>query len=387
MKRILLALTLLLSLTAQAQVKISALPAAATPLAGTEVIPCVQSATTKGCTVSAINKPAGSTTQVQYNSTGAFAGNLDFTFTPSTTSPAVTIGDAGGLLLGSPTVQMLTGGTTNGGLIVTDDNLTIGIGGSGVVWNTSQVPTGYDPANFSFNICAPLGGTGMCLGFPANNDPYIAGETNIDTSLSIYATGSTSNATSTLQAGTDYFGSTGLSAGLACTNKNGFLNTGGGTGNFPGLVNAPHVYGCAVGNFTGASGAYFAFSSSNTYRGGIDGSGSWQIGNATAGQTVNIKTDTAAHAQVNGVQILTGFVATTGSIGGGALVAGACTSGTVAVTSSTTVMSVITSPVTYPGDGIFWNGYVSAAGTVTVKVCASVAATPTASTYNVRVLQ
>jgi hypothetical protein len=78
---------------------------------------------------------------------------------------------------------------------------------------------------------------------------------------------------------------------------------------------------------------------------------------------------------------------TTGSIGGGALVAGACASGTASVANSTTSMAVATSPSTYPGDGFFWHGYVSAAGTVTVKVCASVAGTPTASTYSVRVTQ
>lgn len=78
---------------------------------------------------------------------------------------------------------------------------------------------------------------------------------------------------------------------------------------------------------------------------------------------------------------------TTGSIGGGALLAGACTSGTVAVTGSTTAMSVVATPVTYPGDGTDWKGYVSSAGTVTVKVCALVAVTPTAGNYNVRVIQ
>lgn len=51
--------------------------------------------------------------------------------------------------------------------------------------------------------------------------------------------------------------------------------------------------------------------------------------------------------------ILTG---TTGSIGGGALLAGACVSGTVAVTGSTTAMTVSVTPNTYPGDGtlFFW---------------------------------
>jgi hypothetical protein len=78
---------------------------------------------------------------------------------------------------------------------------------------------------------------------------------------------------------------------------------------------------------------------------------------------------------------------TTSSIGGGALLAGACTSGTAAVTGSTTAMSAIASPVTYPGDGAMWDAYVSTAGTVTVKVCALVGVTPSATAYNVRVIQ
>lgn len=90
---------------------------------------------------------------------------------------------------------------------------------------------------------------------------------------------------------------------------------------------------------------------------------------------------------VKGTAVLGNLTGTTGSIGGSSLAAGACTSGTVAVTNSTTAMAVVATPVTYPGDGIVWHGYVSAAGTVTVKVCAITALTPTASTYNVRVLQ
>ncbi|HET7104099.1 MAG TPA: hypothetical protein VFI20_08420, partial [Terracidiphilus sp.] len=78
---------------------------------------------------------------------------------------------------------------------------------------------------------------------------------------------------------------------------------------------------------------------------------------------------------------------TSASIGGSALTAGTCASGTVSITGATTAMGVIASPVTYPGDGMVWSGYVSASNTVTVKVCAMVAGTPTASTYNVRVIQ
>jgi hypothetical protein len=78
---------------------------------------------------------------------------------------------------------------------------------------------------------------------------------------------------------------------------------------------------------------------------------------------------------------------TTASIGGGALLAGGCSTGTVTVTGATTSMAVVASPTTSPGAGAYWQAYVSSANTVTVGVCATIALTPTASTYNVRVLQ
>jgi len=81
------------------------------------------------------------------------------------------------------------------------------------------------------------------------------------------------------------------------------------------------------------------------------------------------------------------FSGTTGSIGGGLLTAGTCASGTASVAGATTSMGVVATPVTYPGDGSTWLAYVSSAGTVTVKVCALIAVTPTASAYNVRVIQ
>jgi hypothetical protein len=80
---------------------------------------------------------------------------------------------------------------------------------------------------------------------------------------------------------------------------------------------------------------------------------------------------------------------TTASIGGSALTAGTCASGTVTVTGATTGMAVVVTPATYPGDACTWHGYVSAANTITVKVCTNLASggTPTASVYNVRVIQ
>ena len=78
---------------------------------------------------------------------------------------------------------------------------------------------------------------------------------------------------------------------------------------------------------------------------------------------------------------------TTTSIGGGALLAGAAATGTVNIVGATTGMAVIVSPVTYPGDGVDWQGYVSSTGVVTVKVTGIVAVTPAASIYNVRIIQ
>lgn len=77
----------------------------------------------------------------------------------------------------------------------------------------------------------------------------------------------------------------------------------------------------------------------------------------------------------------------TATVGGGALLAGACAAITVAITGATTAMAVVATPVTYPGDGNYWTAYVSSAGVVTVSVCAAVAGTPVTSVYRVRVIQ
>jgi hypothetical protein len=83
------------------------------------------------------------------------------------------------------------------------------------------------------------------------------------------------------------------------------------------------------------------------------------------------------------------FSGTASSIGGGSLAAGACTSGTASVTGATTSMVADTSPAADPGAGFTWNAFVSASGTVTVRVCnvSGATATPTAAAYNVRVIQ
>lgn len=113
------------------------------------------------------------------------------------------------------------------------------------------------------------------------------------------------------------------------------------------------------------------------------------------GGGINLQSNTAVTGimnattavQVNGISLLPVLSGTTSSIGGSLLLAGACATTTVSITGATTSMAVAVTPVTFPGAGTTWNGYVSSAGVITAQVCAIVAATPTASTYNVRVIQ
>lgn len=77
----------------------------------------------------------------------------------------------------------------------------------------------------------------------------------------------------------------------------------------------------------------------------------------------------------------------TASIGGGLLTAGSCTSSTTTIEGVKVGQVSIANPETYPGDGAEWESYISSNNIVTVKVCALVALTPTASVYQVRVIQ
>jgi hypothetical protein len=73
------------------------------------------------------------------------------------------------------------------------------------------------------------------------------------------------------------------------------------------------------------------------------------------------------------------------SIGGSSLGAGVCTTGTASVPGAAVNQAAFATPLTYPGDAIYWRARVTAANTVTVNACAAVAATPTASQYVVKV--
>jgi hypothetical protein len=109
----------------------------------------------------------------------------------------------------------------------------------------------------------------------------------------------------------------------------------------------------------------------------LNGAGNW-IAPVAAGTGIGLTGTTVSLLAPN----LTG---TTAAIGGTTLTA-ACASGTIAIGSATTAMAVVATPVVYPGDAIRWGGYVSSAGTVTVKVCADVNGTPASGVYVVKVI-
>jgi hypothetical protein len=120
------------------------------------------------------------------------------------------------------------------------------------------------------------------------------------------------------------------------------------------------------------------------------------IGNAGTSQTVlfgtvyrNSAMSGNEFCQKNGTNcqasVLSGL---TGSIGGGALTAGNCTTGTVTVTGVVTgsPVAVSASDGTLPDPLIVLRGAVTASNTVTVQLCAIANVTPAAKTYNVRVI-
>jgi hypothetical protein len=76
-----------------------------------------------------------------------------------------------------------------------------------------------------------------------------------------------------------------------------------------------------------------------------------------------------------------------GSLGGSAMTAGQTITIAVTIAGAAVGMVAATSPETYPGDGFVWDAYISAVNTVTVRLTAVLAATPTASMYDIRVIQ
>ena len=132
----------------------------------------------------------------------------------------------------------------------------------------------------------------------------------------------------------------------------------------------------------------------------------WRMSNNTQGvYTLDMNTDNYSQSTIamqcqpggscqfpNGITAanFAGVLAgTTGVIGGAPLAAGACVSGTVAVSGATVgaPVTVSANDGTLPMGTMMLNAAVGSTGQVTVQVCAVVAGTPSAKTYNVRVLE
>lgn len=79
------------------------------------------------------------------------------------------------------------------------------------------------------------------------------------------------------------------------------------------------------------------------------------------------------------------FSGVTEPLGGTELLAGGAFTTTVAIAGVTVGMSVAVTPRTFPGNGVYWLGYVSSAGIVTVKVGVTIALFVAASIYGVLV--
>ena len=146
-----------------------------------------------------------------------------------------------------------------------------------------------------------------------------------------------------------------------------------------------------VNFYDGASGLLAQIDSSGnvTTNGKLAVSGT---GNTTIAGNVGIGTPTPrGKLDVNGSVVFEGLgtsYATTTSLGGGALLAGACASVTITtgVGRLSSTPAFVTTPQSDVGDGYWWNTIAMSATSFKTRVCASVAGTPTASIYNVKII-
>lgn len=112
-----------------------------------------------------------------------------------------------------------------------------------------------------------------------------------------------------------------------------------------------------------------------------------EVNNCTSGTLADLKVRALT---TSGLVTLTASSSVeTPSIGGGLLTAATCASATTTVDSTITSSTAAfdTTPQNYPGDGIVWDSYLSAAGLITTRVCAIATLTPTATKYNVKILK
>lgn len=187
------------------------------------------------------------------------------------------------------------------------------------------------------------------------------------------ATGATTGGSLTISGGQG--GSTSAAGGVL-TLRGGLSGTTSGNGG---------AVVIAGGTSTAGTGGAVSIQTAATTLITFQADGSWDLAGNSPGSSGQVPTSTGSASAPIWQDI--SLAGTSSSIGGSPLLAGACAAGTATVTGATTSMVALASPNTYPGDGAYWLAAVTSSNTVTVSVCGAIALTPTASTYNVRVLR
>jgi hypothetical protein len=340
----------------------------------------------------AAGNPAGSNTQIQYNNSGVFGADANFTWDSgnrfltlgaSATNSKITLGATA---TNNTTIQQLDLSSGNvGTLNILGGASTTGLGGT-VNIKGGQTGNG-SGAGGSVILLGGIGGATSGTGGSITIQGGVAATNGNGGPVAVNGGDGQSAASNADGGAITFTGGAGirLGAGGATTVAGG--TSGASAAAVGGNLTLNAGRGGGASSVGGALILQTAPNNSQVERLRILNNGAWSVGTGgaatgTSGQVLTSTGSTTAPTW----QDLT-LAGTSPSIGGGALVAGACASNTVTVTGATTGMAVSASPVTYPGDGNYWLAYVSASNTVTVKVCAAVAGTPTASTYNVRVIR
>ena len=107
---------------------------------------------------------------------------------------------------------------------------------------------------------------------------------------------------------------------------------------------------------------------------------------ASAAQPIGVDSSTGLFHNWTGAGDATNAQVLTGSVSATAPAAVGCNDTTVSISGVTTGMVVATSPQASPGANVSWSSFVSASGTVDIRLCTLVAFTPSATTYSIVVL-
>ncbi len=311
--------------------------------------------------------------------------------------PEISAGSTAQYWRGDKTFQTLDTGVVpeNGNLYYTDSRARAAFSAtSPISYNASTGSMGFNLATSTGNLAVANAGSGWTT-LPAGTDGKVltasstapngvSWESVAGGPSSITSLNGSSSSTQTFATGTDAnVQLTVSSAGGTHTLTplwNGTLGIArGGTG-----TSTTFTQGSVL--FSGPSGLYSQNNASLFWDNSASRLG---IGTSTPAQALDVVGNgkISGTLTVGGTNVATVLSATSASIGGGLLAAGSCASAATTVTGAATTMAVITTPQTYPGDGIYWRGYVSSADTVTVKVCAVLLSTPTASPYIIRVIK